>query len=77
MGGAVSVTVRKEDGTVIPMCRWTNPLPYWLCSKDFIQNPTKHMDKYIEYGLTSSYNVNPLVAPEGYGLKYSDIITLP
>ena len=74
MGGSVSVTVRKEDGTVVPMCRWTNPLPYWIKSKGFLTNPTKHMEKFIEYGKDSAYNYEGAkVAPTGYGLVVIDL----
>jgi hypothetical protein len=74
MGGAVAVTVRKKDGTVFPMCRWTNSLPYWIKSREFIQNPEKQMEKFIEYGERSDYNhSNSRLAPEGYGLVVIDL----
>ena len=74
MGGAVAVTVRKKDGTVVPMCRWTNPLPFWIRSRELILNPEQRMEKFIEYGKTSAYNhEDARVAPEGYGLVVIDL----
>ena len=70
MGGTVAVTVRKEDGTVIPMHRWTNSLPYWIKTRKFIENPSKTMEEYIYQDQEDS---EAFVAPEGYGLVVIDL----
>lgn len=76
MGGSVAVTVRKKDGTVVPMCRWTNSLSYWIKSKKFLTDPTAVMESFIEAGKESPYNQeDSLVAPEGYGLVVIDLKT--
>lgn len=38
MGGSVGVVVRKPNGEVVPMCRWTNIMPYHLMDVDLHSN---------------------------------------
>lgn len=75
MGGAVRVIVRKEDGKVFPMTRWTNNLPY------VVQNPKFFFDKewiddYVERRLETDYHNESfkLLQPDGYGIVVLDFV---
>ena len=75
MGGHVNVTVRKKDGTIIPMGAWTNSLSYWLFSPKFIDNPEVVMNEFIEINKTSPYYTEDAAcAPDGYGLVVIDLM---
>jgi hypothetical protein len=47
MGGSIAVTVRKQNGRVVKMLRWTNALPYWLTNLRLTHDDDCLLDEYI------------------------------
>lgn len=43
MGGTIAMTLRHEDGTVLPMYRWTNILQDWLTNLALLEGDPAHM----------------------------------
>ncbi|WP_415912947.1 hypothetical protein [Neptuniibacter sp. QD37_11] len=83
MGGSINVVLREEDGTVHKMCRWTNPLPFFvtnakLFKKDpiYIQEYLKQWYDSVESGEHEEYYLTPTAgacAPYDYGLVVIDL----
>lgn len=48
MGGTIAVVLRRTNGTVIPMRRWTNPMPDFVHSIGFIKKNKPHIDKWMK-----------------------------
>lgn len=72
MGGTVAVVLRKLDGSLVKMARWTNAMPDWICSKDLIETPEKWERDFIEsWELGDREPAH--VAPLAYGLIAIDL----
>ena len=48
MGGSVAVTLREPDGTEHRMCRWTNPLPWFINNMKFINKDPVHIKQWLD-----------------------------
>lgn len=48
MGGTIAVTLRKPDGIVHKMARWTNPLPEFVTNLAMINKDPSHVDEWME-----------------------------
>ena len=66
MGGSIAVVIRKENGSVMPMHRWTNELPYVINNinipllgdesvRDYINTWTKWKDDWEKNKETGKY----------------------
>lgn len=75
MGGSVNVTVRRKDGSIVRMCRWTNSLPYWFSSAEFYLDPDARVEEYIKVRGDSIYHYPEVeLAPDCYGLVVIDCL---
>ena len=86
MGGAVSVTLRKDESTVIRMLRHTNAMPWWMKHPDFLDPDSQRVADYLamydesrkayEAGNKSYYyDPDAVCAPDGYGLVVWDYVS--
>lgn len=49
MGGSIAVTARRANGEVIRMCRWANPLPFFIQDSRWIDADEFH-DNLVDLG---------------------------
>jgi hypothetical protein len=47
MGGAVTVVIRRSDGTEYRMQRWTNSMIWGICNNLMMQEDDNHIEEYI------------------------------
>lgn len=57
MGGSIGVTIREENGIIHKMCRWTNSLPDFFKSIQFIEKDVDYLQKYLStwYEMVKEY----------------------
>jgi hypothetical protein len=51
MGGTISITLRKPDGTEYRMQRWTNPISFWLNNVRFVEENKQHIHEFLQIWL--------------------------
>lgn len=79
MGGSVTVVIRRPDGTMHVMLRWTNPLPYFVANMKFINEEKAFIDDYVECWKNKKIDEgkppeNDGFVPEDYGIVVIDMI---
>lgn len=77
MGGIITLTIRKKDGSVHKTSSWTNSLPY-LINNIGIEKET-HFDDYLNSFTKRNkegdlYSSEPFLAPIEYGLVVIDYL---
>jgi len=72
MGGSIAVTARRANGEVIRMCRWTNPLPFFIQDARWIDADETHLDEYLEQwnSMRADYEKNE---PGNYEFNMTDV----
>lgn len=75
MGGSIAVTIRKKNGEIHKMIRWTNPTPYFVENLKFIKKDEKYLQEYFDEKKNDPYYVDFCLAPEDYGLLLIDYMT--
>lgn len=48
MGGTISITLRKSDGTEYRMQRWTNIMPYYLSHPKLYEENEDHISEFLK-----------------------------
>lgn len=57
MGGSIGVTLREENGKEHRMCRWTNPLPWFVNNIRLLNKDPAHIKEYLKtwYDMREDY----------------------